>query len=99
MSTVTIRGHLLAYHFADHMNPGEVVWTFTTNGAPRLDDETIAAIPHEFTVEVPDFNVIAAQVAGLEAAKVAALAEYQATVAKISDRLSKLLAITNEVDA
>jgi hypothetical protein len=95
MTTITIKGHMLAYHF-NHMDPGHVHWSFMTSHSGKLDDETIAAIPHEFTVEVPELNVIACQVAGLEAAKAKALAAYQAKVFEINERLSKLLAITNE---
>ena len=49
-------------------------------------------------VEVPDdFNPVPAQSAVLHRDKLAALKEYQARVASINERLSKLLAITNEV--
>lgn len=52
------------------------------------------------TVEVPDdFNPIPAQVAALEKEKDDALAKYRQSVADINERLSKLLAITNEVEA
>ena len=52
------------------------------------------------TIEVPDdFNPIPAQVAALEKEKAAALAAYQRSVADINERLSKLLAITNEAEA
>ena len=49
----------------------------------------------EVNFEPPaDFNPIAAEVAALESAKVAALDAYHAEVAKLNERLSKLLAIT-----
>ncbi len=52
------------------------------------------------TVEVPDdFNPVPQQVAALEKEKDDALAAYQKSVADINERLSKLLAITNEVEA
>jgi hypothetical protein len=48
-------------------------------------------------VDVPDdFNIVAAHVNSLEAERARALAEYQEKVASINERLSKLLAITNE---
>jgi hypothetical protein len=51
-------------------------------------------------VDVPDnFNPIPHQVAALEAEKEKALEEYQAKAAQINERLSKLLALTNEVVA
>ena len=95
MTTIIIKGHMLAYHFK-HMPDGEVHWTFDVYGGRTLSDELLAAIPHEFAFDPPEINVVAQQVAGLEAAKAKALADYQKTVAEINDRLSKLLAITNE---
>jgi hypothetical protein len=51
-------------------------------------------------VETPDdFNPVPAQVAALEREKLAALEAYQKSVADINERLSKLLAITNDVEA
>ena len=50
------------------------------------------------TVEIPDkFNPVPAQVSALNAAKAKALNDYETTVAQINERLSKLLAITNDV--
>lgn len=52
------------------------------------------------TVDVPDdFDPIPGQVAALEAEKKAALDNYHVAVRDINERLSKLLAITNEVEA
>lgn len=63
-------------------------------------DELVFVSAQSVTVEVPDdFNPIPAQVAALEAQKAVALAAYQRSVAEINERLSKLLAITNEVAA
>lgn len=54
----------------------------------------------EVEVDVPDdFNPVPHQVRALELEKAAALEEYQNKVAEINDRLSRLLAITNEVAA
>ena len=90
---IVVKGHMVAYHFERHMQPGTLHWTFTTSHSGKLDSETVAVIPHEFEFDTPEINVIAAQVAGLEAGKLAALEEYQRTVAEINERLSKLLAL------
>ena len=66
----------------------------------RVDDKAdrIFIGTQQVTVEIPDdFNPVPQQVAALEAEKAAALEQYQRSVADINDRLSKLLAITNEV--
>lgn len=99
MSTVTIKGHLIGYHFKHMANTAPLYWSFSTSFRGYFDEETIAAVPHEFTAEVPDINVVAAKVKGLEAAKAQALVDYQLTVRDINERLSKLQAITNEVPA
>ena len=65
----------------------------------RVDDNEYRVFINEqtVTVEVPeDFNPVPAQVAALEKAKAEALAAYQKTVGELNDRLSKLLALTNE---
>lgn len=69
------------------------VWGFK----PSDSEERIYVGPRTITVEVPDdFNPIPQQVAALEREKAEALAKYQASVASINERLSKLLAITHE---
>jgi len=68
----------------------------------RVDDrdDRIYIGPQEVTIEVPDdFNPVPQQMAALEKEKAEALAAYQKSVADINERLSKLLAITNEVEA
>jgi len=63
-------------------------------------DERIFVGMQTLSVDVPDdFNPTAKQVAALEREKQEALRLYQSTVAQINERLSKLLAITNEVSA
>ena len=65
----------------------------------RVDDndERIYVGPRQIEIDVPDdFNPIPQQVAALEREKAEALAKYQASVAQINERLSKLLAITHE---
>lgn len=58
------------------------------------DAECIFISEQQFTVEIPDdFDPVPGQIAGLEAQKREALAEYQRTIAEINDRLSKLQAI------
>jgi hypothetical protein len=65
------------------------------------DNESRICIGEQtLTVETPDdFNPIPIQVAALEKEKREALELYQRTVAQINERLSKLLAISNEVEA
>jgi hypothetical protein len=57
--------------------------------------------PAEFSYTIPeDFNPTAQKLAALEAAKVKAREEYQATVAELNERISKLQALTfDEVTA
>jgi len=58
------------------------------------NDRRIFVSEQQVTVDIPaDFNPVPAQVAALEAAKLAALAEYQKAVSLINARLSNLLAI------
>ena len=66
----------------------------------RAKEDNLFVSTQEFEVEVPnDFNPIAGQVKALEAQKSEALDAYQKSVAGINERLSKLMAITNEVPA
>lgn len=60
------------------------------------DDESRVYVgPMEIEVNIPnDFDPTPSLVAALEKKKLAALAEYQATVAEINKRLSELQAIT-----
>ena len=90
---ITITGHIIGSHY-DFMPEGAVSWGFSTYGVDKSSIDMVHAQPHSFEVEVPDtINMVAAQVAALEAAKVAALNEYHANVAKLNERLSKLQAI------
>ena len=60
----------------------------------------LKAWPIEIDFEVPsDFNPVAEEIAAIEREKAAALDEFQETVASCNERLSKLQAITNEVQA
>jgi len=94
MSTITIKGYIIGYHF-DSMEAGTIYWAYSTSGcAPTLDRETIVAIPHEFTVEVPDdINVVAAQLAGIEREKEAARAEFTARMNELNAQAQKLMAL------
>ena len=94
MSTTTIKGYLIAYHW-DHMESDRVVWTFRVYHDEKTQSEnTVMAIPYEFTAEVPDkVDIVAGLVRGLEAAKLKALEDYQESVKKINRRLSELQAI------
>ncbi len=73
-------------------------FTFFTFDASKTDSGYIMVGPASFEYGLPlDWNVVAAEVASLEEQKLTALAEYQKSMASINDRLSKLLALTNEV--
>ena len=99
MKTITIKGQLVGYHF-EFMADSDVAWGFSEGAAHKIGGNTIAVIPHSFTAEVPDnMNMVALQIAALEAEKANAAAEFGATVKRINERLSKLQAITNEVEA
>jgi len=104
MATQTMSAHLcmvLEYPLnsnghRDYCKPK--VWVPELWGFKPSDDESrIYVGSQEVTIEVPDdFNPIPQQVAALEKKKREALDAYQATVAEINERLSKLLAITHE---
>jgi len=90
---IQISGYVIGYHF-DFMPEGAISWSFSTHGFPEASQDVVHSHKHTIEVEVPDtINIVAAQVAALEAAKLAALNEYHASVAKLNDRLSKLQAI------
>ena len=86
---------------------GKPIWRMPKVWSPEVwkcrvgdNDERIFIGEQSVEVEVPDdFNPIPSQVAVLEAEKVAALEAYQVSVARINERLSKLLAISNEVQS
>jgi hypothetical protein len=87
-----IKAHVVA--LAASWQP-EGFFLSTMCGAPELSDDVIATWPVEVDFDLPaDFNPVACQVAGLEAAKLQALADYQASVAFINERLGKLQALT-----
>ena len=90
---ITINGHIIGHHF-DFMPDGKISCGFSEYGVDKANPDFVHAQKCSFDVEVPDeINMIAAQVAALEAAKVAALDEYHASVSKLNERLSKLQAI------
>ena len=98
MNTITKKVYLVARHFS-WLDIGEIHYSVSS-----IDQETGGSVlgcwPHEITLPLPeDFNVHAAQVAALEAEKAKAIADYQATVASINERLGKLQALSNEVQA
>ena len=95
MNTITKTIYLTAFHF-DFMDVGEVSYGMSEN-EHDIGANVLGSWPHEVTLSLPEhFNAHAAQVAALEAEKTNAIAAYQATVASINDRLSKLLALSNE---
>lgn len=91
----TIKGHVIGYHF-DWMKPGEIAWGFSEcRDATTPSRNEVHAFAHSFEVDVPDsIDMVAAQIAALNAEKVRALDAYQASVREINDRLSKLQALT-----
>ena len=95
MKTITKTVHLVAYHFA-FMEEGGVHYGISEI-KQEIGPNVLGSWEHEVTLPLPEeFNVHAAQVAALEAEKQKAIADYQAAVVSINDRLSKLLALTNE---
>lgn len=91
---ITIKGHMVGYHFKSMRADEPLYWAFSTASSGALSDEVLASFPHEFEVDVPDeFNVVAAKVAGIEAEMKRAAEDYQKTVADLRARLSKLQAI------
>jgi hypothetical protein len=100
MSTIKAKLYLTPFNFS-HMKPGEVHWSLTGSEYKAGEHNAMcASFPRHVTVELPeDFNPVAAEVDALQARKAKALEDYQRTVAQINDRLSKLQAITNEVES
>jgi cell division protein FtsB len=97
MAKQVINGFLTAYHW-QFQEPGEVSWAFNS-WAPAADADMLHHFAFALEFDAPDINVVAAQVASLEAQKLAALAEYQKTVAQLNERLSKLQAIECNTEA
>ena len=98
MKTLTQTIYLTAFNFS-YMKAGEVHYNIGSL-EHALVGSVLGSWPHKVTLPLPEnFNVHAAQVAAIEAEKLKAIADYQATVASINDRLSKLLALSNEVSA
>ena len=92
---VTIKGHVYAKE--KYGAPGQ--YRFSFYGC-KNDHLGMYVGPHEVTYDVPaDWNPVAAEVATLEAQKRQALEDFQNTVAKINERLSKLQAIAKEAEA
>jgi hypothetical protein len=96
MAQINLKAWIVGYHF-DCMPEGAVSWRLR-GWKPEADSsgDTVAVIEHEVVIDEPVVNVVAAQVAALEAAKTKALEAYQKTVAELNERLSKLQAITYE---
>ena len=99
MSTITKKLYLTAFRF-DSTPPGEVTWSLSASEYKPGEHHVIGCWRREVTIPLPDdFNPVAAEVAALEQQKVIALRAYQQSVTEINERLSKLLAVTNEVTA
>ena len=80
---------------------GDVMWMLSSSHYRHGEHGALCeSMKRTVTVDLPpDFNPISAEIASLEAEKALALEQYQKSVARINDRLSKLQAITNEVQA
>ena len=85
----------------DADKPFEMEWTPTLYSFKGDPSETMVFI-REMQVDVvipDDFDPVPTQVKALEKLKLAALEKYQNDVAEINERLSRLLALTNEVQS
>jgi hypothetical protein len=88
----------LFYRVPDKWSDGSyAIFNFDASSGGK-DPDYIRVMPVEFTLPA-DWNPIPAQVAALEAQKEQAARDYADTLASINERLSKLLALTNEVQA
>jgi len=107
MSTITVTGWVCMTFGYPRDKEGHNIYSAPQTWRPELwscqvpdTDERVFVGTQEFDCVIPDnFDPTAKQVAALEAAKQKAMDQYQRTVADINARLSKLLAITNEVEA
>ena len=97
MKTVTRTLYLTAFRWP-HTPRGEISWAITPSEFKPGEHDALGCWPHKITVPMPeDFNPVSDEVASLEAQEIQALADYHKSVKTINERLSKLLAITNEV--
>jgi hypothetical protein len=96
MAKVTIKGHVHV-----RMNhKGEPAYDLYQTDMSMHDGFGLCIEKAEFEYEPPaDFNPIATEVEALEKHKAEALRAYTATVAQINERISKLQAITYDVEA
>ena len=98
MNTITKTVYLTAFHWG-WQEPNEVNYSVSSL-EQDLGGPVIGCWPHEVTLPMPKyFNVHTAQIDALQAEERQAVADYQATVASINERLGKLQALTNEVQA
>ena len=97
-TTLTSKMFLTPFRFK-HNN--DVTWMLSSSQYKAGEHGALqASVERMVTVDLPpDFNPVAAEVSSLQEQKAQALEAYQRTVAELNDRLSKLLAITNEVEA
>ena len=85
---------------ADYSWSTEPTWEFSQcREKPRDDDDRVAVCQHSFEVEVPDGPMIAERVAGVRAEIQRTYANAEASVQRLREQESKLLALTNEVPA
>jgi hypothetical protein len=91
MTTVTIKGIVHEVDWGHGMDKEYCM--FRTD----MSDRWYTAIAEvEFQYELPaDFNPVASKLAAIDAAKAAALAEYQAKVSELNEMASKLQALPN----
>ena len=98
MNTLTSKMYLTPFHFRHN---SDVTWILSSSQYKTGEHGALqASVERIVTVDLPEnFNPVAAEVASLQEQKTQALEAYQRTVAELNERLSKLLAITNEVPA
>ena len=102
MSTITAKGFMFMVNECDWASGDyEKKWhpRWKEYQAREMENQ-IFIRPMDVEFNVPDdFNPLPKQVAAIKAAKAEVLAKYQAAVAELNERLSKLQALTYESEA
>lgn len=95
-SIIKVAGYVNAIASSYDGNPVFFVSQVDCSSGPNTIYSARIEIEHRLPA---DWNPIEVQTRALNQAKAKALADYQRTVAEINEQLSKLQAITNEVEA
>lgn len=98
MTTITQKMYLTPFRWK---HSPDVSWMLSGSKYKAGEHGALmASVERTVTVDLPEgFNADAAEVAALNEQKAQALEAYQRTVAELNERLSKLMAIANEVEA